>query len=143
MDFRTDYWDSYLVFCPSWCLCWKALIWYMGECSSVPYLVLLNQKQNYHKKVLKSFKLIWWLWEVTSATHIRNIRQYCRMLRNTPSFLTISCLLYDLKVNSHAQKTCYCTLFELDESSQHNVSLRSTFIWSFHIHLNPPGGVSP
>jgi hypothetical protein len=95
------------------------------------------------KKVLKSFKLIWWLWEVTSATHIRNIRQYCRILTYTPSFLIISCLLCDLKVYYHAQKTCYCTVFEPDESSQHYVSLRSTLIQSLHINLNPPGGVSP
>lgn len=101
--FCTYYWDWHLIFHPSWCPCWKALIWCMGECSSIPYLVLLNQKQNYHKKkVLKSLKLIWRLWDVTSATHIRNIRQYCRILRYTLSFLTISCLLCDLKVYYHA-----------------------------------------
>lgn len=48
VDFCTDYWDWYLVFHPSWCPCWKALIWCMGECSSVPYLAVVYQKQNYH-----------------------------------------------------------------------------------------------
>jgi len=76
---------------------------------------------------------------INLMAHTGTIRQYCGILRYKPNLLTISSLLWDLKIYYHAQKTCYCTIFEPDESSQQCVSLRPTLIQSFHINLNLPG----
>jgi len=143
VDFCTDYWDWYLVFHPSWCPGWKALIWCTGECSSVPYFVLLNQKPNYHKKRTKIFEINLL---IMRSDICNSCKKHQAILQNTQIYtqlLTISCFLWDLQVYYRAQKTCYCTIFEPDESSQHYVSLRFTLIQSFYINLNPFGGVSP